>query len=152
MPETSCYKARHYDFIGNLDADVPLSLRTSKILLLIFIRRLRSDWQAALSVEETDGEFRSQQLESGVLRGSRRATCPPECYEAIGGYAVLEYGGEDWHAQTSAKMKGWEARGISGTQDLPSSAHRRRRQPVTASSFAKAEWTIRSEAIRYLKP
>ena len=31
-----------------------------------------------------------------------------ECYEAIGGYAVLEYGGEDWHAQISAKMKGWE--------------------------------------------
>lgn len=32
-----------------------------------------------------------------------------DCYEQIGGYAVLEYGGEDWHAQTNARMKGWEA-------------------------------------------
>jgi hypothetical protein len=35
-----------------------------------------------------------------------------ECYEAIGGYAVLKYGGEDWYAQTCARMKGWTAEAI----------------------------------------
>jgi hypothetical protein len=35
-----------------------------------------------------------------------------ECYEAIGGYAVLKYGGEDWYAQTCAKMKGWTVESI----------------------------------------
>ena len=35
-----------------------------------------------------------------------------ECYEAIGGYAIFKYGGEDWYAQQSAKIKGWRVRAV----------------------------------------
>jgi len=35
-----------------------------------------------------------------------------ECYESMGGYAVLEYGGEDWHAQTSLRMMGWSVEAL----------------------------------------
>jgi hypothetical protein len=35
-----------------------------------------------------------------------------ECYEAIGGYALLKYGGEDWYAQTCARIKGWKVEAV----------------------------------------
>ena len=40
------------------------------------------------------------------------ATGRRECYDAIGGYAVLKYGGEDWYAQTCAQMKGWQVESL----------------------------------------
>jgi hypothetical protein len=33
-----------------------------------------------------------------------------ECFDAIGGYVPLRYGGPDWYAEISARMKGWRVR------------------------------------------
>jgi hypothetical protein len=71
--------------------------------------------------EQKDGKFCS--------RPSNRVDSVPhaaqllrrECYERIGGYTVLRYGGEDWYAQTCARMHGWQARAFP---ELPIFHHR----------------------------
>jgi hypothetical protein len=44
-----------------------------------------------------------------------------ECWEEIGGYLSLPYGGEDAAAEIMARMRGWETRTI---RDLPVMHHR----------------------------
>jgi glycosyltransferase involved in cell wall biosynthesis len=99
-----------YRFIGNLDADIFLLPTYFESV----IRDLEHDSKLGITsgfvYEETTGQFRS--------RNSNRVDAVPhaaqlvrrECYEAIGGYAALKYGGEDWYAQTRARMLGWYVR------------------------------------------
>jgi biofilm PGA synthesis N-glycosyltransferase PgaC len=101
-----------FDFIGNVDADVSLGPSYFESLLDQFERDPQLGIAAGFIHEEQSGEFRS--------RASNRVDSVPhaaqlvrrECYEAIGGYAVLKYGGEDWFAQTCARMNGWGARAL----------------------------------------
>lgn len=109
------------DFIGNVDADVSLEPSYFQDLLAQFDRRPRLGLAGGFFFEEEGGEFKSR-------RGNRRYSVTHaaqlvrrECYEDIGGYAVLEYGGEDWHAETTARMKGWE---IEAFPDLKIFHHR----------------------------
>jgi len=44
------------------------------------------------------------------------------CFESIGGYVPLPFGGSDWHAEVSARMKGW---GVAAIQELPVFHHRK---------------------------
>jgi hypothetical protein len=39
-----------------------------------------------------------------------------ECFESVGGYLALPYGGPDWHALVVARMRGW---GVKAFADLP---------------------------------
>jgi glycosyltransferase involved in cell wall biosynthesis len=110
-----------FNFIGNVDADVSLEPSYFQDLLGQFDRRPLLGLAGGFFFEEQGGEFKSR-------RGNRRYSVTHaaqlvrrECYEAIGGYAVLEYGGEDWHAETSARMKGWE---IEAFPDLKIFHHR----------------------------
>jgi poly-beta-1,6-N-acetyl-D-glucosamine synthase len=96
-----------YDFIGNLDADI--SLRPD------YFQRLFSKFEqdSALGItggfvyEENEGKFASRRINSTRDVAHAAQLVRRECYEEIGGYKVLEYGGEDWYAQTCARMKGW---------------------------------------------
>jgi glycosyltransferase involved in cell wall biosynthesis len=101
-----------FDFIGNLDADVSLEPSYFEDLLRHFERDARLGLAAGFIQEERAGQFRNR-------RSNRIDSVPHaaqlvrrECYEEIGGYAVLKYGGEDWYAQICAKMKGWHAEAI----------------------------------------
>lgn len=101
-----------YDFIGNLDADVSLGSTYFAELIARFEEFPHLGLLSGFIYEKSGGEFKS--------RPSNRVTSVPhaaqlmrrDCYEAIGGYAVLKYGGEDWHAQICAAMKGWESESI----------------------------------------
>ena len=101
-----------FDFIGNLDADVALEPSYFESLLANFQRDPQLGIAAGFVYEESAGEFRS--------RSSNRVDSVPHaaqlvrrnCYEAIGGYPVLKYGGEDWYAQQCAKMKGWRVKAV----------------------------------------
>jgi hypothetical protein len=101
-----------FEFIGNLDADVVLEPSYFERLLDQFERDPRLGLAAGFIYEGQDGEFRS--------RAANRVDSVPhaaqlvrrECYEAIDGYTVFKYGGEDWYAQQCAKMKGWHAEAI----------------------------------------
>jgi poly-beta-1,6-N-acetyl-D-glucosamine synthase len=103
-----------YDYIGNLDADITTDPNYYTDLIAYFERTQQLGIAGGLVYEESNGVFegrRSNRLYSVAHAGQlvRRA-----CYEQIGGYAVLQYGGEDWHAQISAGMKGWTAESVPG--------------------------------------
>jgi len=97
-----------YDFIGNLDADVTVGPSYFEGLIARLAGRPLLGVAGGFVVEEKDGEFRDRRQNRIYSVAHAAQVVRRECYEAIGGYAVLEYGGEDWHAQTCAKMKGWE--------------------------------------------
>ncbi len=101
-----------YDFIGNLDADVTIDGNYYEDLIKQFNRVPSLGISGGLVFEETNGVFegrRSNRIYSVAHAGQlvRRS-----CFESIGGYAILEYGGEDWHAQISARMKGWTSESV----------------------------------------
>jgi len=101
-----------FEFIGNVDADVAVGPSYFEILIDHFERDRALGIAAGFIYEEQDGEFRS--------RAANRIDSVPhaaqlvrrECYQAIGGYSVFKYGGEDWYAQQCAKMNGWHAEAI----------------------------------------
>jgi len=97
-----------YDFIGNLDADVSVLPSYFEDLIAHFDLRPSLGLAGGFVVEETHGEFRDRRQNRTYSVAHAGQLVRRECYEAIGGYAILEYGGEDWHAQTCAKMKGWD--------------------------------------------
>jgi glycosyltransferase involved in cell wall biosynthesis len=96
------------DFIGNLDADVSVPPSYFEDLIAQFERRPTLGLAGGFVYEETGGEYRSRRSNRTYSVAHSGQLVRRECYEAIGGYAILEYGGEDWHAQTCAQMKGWQ--------------------------------------------
>ena len=96
-----------FDFIGNLDADVSVQPTYFEDLIARFDSTSSLGIVGGFVCEESDGEFRSRRANRVYSVAHAAQLVRRECYEAIGGYAVLEYGGEDWHAQVSAQIKGW---------------------------------------------
>jgi len=97
-----------YEFIGNLDADISISESYFADLISRFSRRPQLGIAGGYVVEQENGAFRDRKQNRVYAVAHAAQMVRRECYMAIGGYAVLEYGGEDWHAQTCARMKGWE--------------------------------------------
>jgi glycosyltransferase involved in cell wall biosynthesis len=110
-----------FDFIGNLDADVSIESSYFEDLIHRFEECLQLGLAGGFVYEETNGTFRSRRANRVYSVAHAAQLLRRECYEGIGGYAVLEYGGEDWHAQTSAQMKGWR---IQAYPELRISHHR----------------------------
>ena len=110
-----------YDFIGNLDADVSFGPTYFEVLL----GRLEDNPKLGLAggtVRELDGTIRT------ACRGERLQSVPHAvqlfrraCYEAVGGYPGLPYGGPDTFAEVAARMGGWD---VEGFQDLVVQHHR----------------------------
>lgn len=95
------------EFIGNLDADVSIGPSYFEDLIAHFRKEPKLGLAGGFVYEEAGGVFKSRRGNRVYSVAHAAQLLRRECYEAIGGYVVLEYGGEDWHAQTSAKMKGW---------------------------------------------
>jgi len=94
-------------FIGNLDADVTIGPSYFEELIGRFSCQPQLGLAGGYVYEEIGGVFRTRRGNREYSVAHAAQLVRRECYEAIGGYAVLEYGGEDWHAQTSARMNGW---------------------------------------------
>src|SRR5882724_3955392 len=101
-----------FQFVGNLDADVAVGPAYFETLIDHFGRDPQLGIAAGFIYEEQDGEFRSRAANRVHSVPHAAQLVSQQCYEAIGGYAVLKYGGEDWFAQTCARMKGWRARAL----------------------------------------
>jgi len=104
-----------YDFIGNLDADVSFEPDYFGALLQRFEGR-PSLGLAGGTVRELDGSIRE------ACRGERLQAVAHAvqlfrrpCFEMIGGYPALPYGGPDTFAEVAARMQGWD---VEGFQDL----------------------------------
>ncbi len=100
-----------YGFIGNLDADVVLEPSYFETLVSYFEREPQLGMAAGFIYEEEDGAYRNRVSTVDSVPHAAQLV-RRECYEAIRGYAVFKYGGEDWYAQQCAKMKGWKAEAI----------------------------------------
>lgn len=103
---TKLFEGVEYDFIGNVDADV--SLETSYFEELIsHFRHPNLGLAGGFLYEASGGQFRSLRTNDPRNVCHAAQLVRRDCYQAIGGYAVLKYGGEDWYAQTQARMMGW---------------------------------------------
>lgn len=97
------------NFVGNLDADVSVEPSYFENLIARFRARPKLGIAGGFVLEDGRNGFQSRMSNRRYSVAHAGQLVRRDCYEQIGGYAVLEYGGEDWHAQTNARMKGWEA-------------------------------------------
>ena len=100
-----------YGFIGFLDTDIGLpDVNFYRKLLREFVANPRLGLAGGCIQEQVDGIFQSRVANrewsvAGATQIFRR-----ECFEKIGGYIPLEYGGSDSLAEIMVKMEGWEIR------------------------------------------
>jgi glycosyltransferase involved in cell wall biosynthesis len=97
-----------FDFIGNLDADVTFGPDYFERLIDEFVKNPRLGVGSGWVCEKRRGAFRPRMGNttrdaSGAVEVFRR-----RCFEEIGGFPELFYGGEDAAAQATARMHGWE--------------------------------------------
>jgi glycosyltransferase involved in cell wall biosynthesis len=101
-----------YGFIGNLDADISLENGYYAGLLSHCAKHADVGITSGFVYEDHGKGFQSRWFNSVRNVPHAAQLVRRACYEAIGGYAVLKYGGEDWYAQTCAKMNGWKVEAI----------------------------------------
>lgn len=128
----SAVSERAFDFVAVQDADISLEPEDYYEQLLA---TFRSDTQIGIAGgyihELSDGFWRPRRTNSpdsvaGGIQMFRRA-----CFEQIGGYSPLLYGGEDWLAQIDARRLGWQV------QTLPALAAHHHRPTSTADGRIK---------------
>ncbi len=98
----------NYEFIGILDADVSFGPTYYEAILKQFSDNPQLGIGGGFIHEKKGGSFRSrtsnnEKSVAGAIQLFRR-----ECYEAIGGIMPSNVGGEDWIAEISSRMNGWE--------------------------------------------
>jgi hypothetical protein len=114
--------ADDYDCIANLDGDITFGPEYFSELL----SRLRSGPHLGIA----GGWIYEDSTRGFVPRRNNLRTMVPHavqcvrrsCYEDIGGYVPLRYGGEDTCAVVEAQMRGWE---VEAFDDLPVHHYRR---------------------------
>jgi glycosyltransferase involved in cell wall biosynthesis len=99
-----------FDFIGNVDADVSFEPEYYERLLAKFGEDANLGLAGGYIHEEMNGVFRSRSHNSTdsvahAVQLFRRA-----CFEVVGGYLPLPYGGPDWAAEITARINGWRVR------------------------------------------
>lgn len=96
-----------YDFVGNLDADVSFGSMYYERVLSKFDANTRLGVAGGARFDLLNGRFRkiypARNSAGGPTQFFRR-----QCYEEIGGYLPLRFGGLDTVAETMARMHGWE--------------------------------------------
>lgn len=96
-----------YDFVGNLDADVSFAPTYYEETLGKFDANERLGVAGGMRFDLLNGQFRkirpALNSAGGPTQFFRRT-----CYEKIGGYLPLRFGGLDTVAETMARMHGWE--------------------------------------------
>jgi glycosyltransferase involved in cell wall biosynthesis len=110
-----------YNYIGNLDADVTFQPDYFESLLQKFELNPSLGIGGGLIYERSGPDFKSRISNRITSVAHAAQLVRRECYESINGYAALEYGGEDWYAEISARMRGWTARSF---EDLRVMHHR----------------------------
>lgn len=96
-----------YQFIGNLDADVSFEPAYFSQLLAKFDDDPRLGLAGGFICEKQGGQFKSRQTNSVRSVAHAVQMFRRECFESIGGYTALKYGGPDWHGEVMARMHGW---------------------------------------------
>ena len=100
-------RASGYGFIGNLDADITFEPAYFASVLNAFERNPQLGIAGGIIMELIHDAYVGQHISLNSVAGAvqlfRR-----ECFEAVGGYRPLPYGGIDAAAEIMARMHGWE--------------------------------------------
>jgi len=96
-----------YEFIGNLDADISFEPDYFEKLLAEFKQDKGLGIGGGFLHEEKNGRFIPRAI--NVIKSVPNAVqlFRRSCYEQIGGFIPLKYGGEDWYADVMARSFGW---------------------------------------------
>lgn len=109
-----------FDFIGNLDADISFDPGYFENLLRQFELNRKLGLAGGMVHSKIDDRFVSQDVAldsvAGAVQLFRR-----ECFEQVGGYRAMPWGGIDTVAEIAARMHGWETRTFA---ELPVREHR----------------------------
>lgn len=96
-----------FDYIGNVDADVSFKPAYFERLIRHFSCNPNLGIAGGIIQENINGKFCEQMMSRNSVAGAiqlfRRS-----CYEVIGGYRPLSFGGIDALAEISARMHGWD--------------------------------------------
>lgn len=96
-----------YEYLGNLDADVSFAPYYYEKIIYFLQRDSSLGIAGGLIYELYDNKFVAQDIQMdsvpGAIQFFRR-----KCYEDIGGYRPLKYGGIDAAAEIMARMHGWK--------------------------------------------
>jgi glycosyltransferase involved in cell wall biosynthesis len=105
-----------YAYLGNLDADVSFGETYFADLLERFEAYPSLGMGGGFIYEADDGIFASRR--SNSVRSVAQAVqfFRRRCFEEIGGYQPLKYGGADWYAEVCARMKHWDVRSFPELQ------------------------------------
>jgi len=105
-----------YDYIGNLDADVSFK----EDYYITIIQRMAANQRLGLAggfiYEEKNGIYKERRYNNETSVAHAIQLFKRECFEEIGGYLELKYGGPDWVAEVTARMKGWEVKAYKDVQ------------------------------------
>ncbi len=108
-------KGLSFEFIGNLDADIEVPPKYYESLLDRFGRDPKLGLASGFIDQAEDGIVILRDFSAGASVPHGAQLVRRRCFEQIGGYLPLEYGGEDWCAELSARMNGWLARSFTET-------------------------------------
>lgn len=99
-----------FEFVANLDADIEVEPGYYQALL----NRMQDNPSLGLVggfVYEDHGKgFRNRRTNSHQAVAHAVQFFRRECYDAIGGYIPLKYGGPDWVAEVMVRQRGWHVR------------------------------------------
>ena len=102
-------REEEYDLIGNLDADASFEPEYYERIIAEFERNEKLGVAGGITYDKINDQFVKfpaiEHRVCGLIQMFRR-----ECFEEIGGYLELRYGGEDTAASIMALMNGWEVR------------------------------------------
>ena len=104
-----------HEFIGSLDADILLGPTYYEKILAEFHKNPKLGIASGVYFNKIDGSLR-RVLRSSLSTPGAMQLFRRQCYEQIGGYIPLKYGGDDSLADIMARMKGWETRSFSQYQ------------------------------------
>lgn len=110
-----------YDFIGNLDADVSFQRDYYETILKRFQNDVRLGLAGGDIHEKNKGQFKARARNRPTSVAHAIQLFRRECFEDIGGYIPLKYGGPDWYAEVMARKKMWH---VQSFPDLPVLHHK----------------------------
>ncbi len=110
-----------FDFIGNLDADISFEPDYFERLLNVLQQNAKLGLTGGTVCEQQNGIFKPRKTNNPRSVAHAVQFFRRRCYEDVGGYKPLRYGGPDWYAEVSARMNGWE---VQAVQDLNICHHR----------------------------
>lgn len=111
-----CVKGLEFDFIGNLDADISFQPRYFETLLDRFDQVDKLGLAGGYIYERKNGCFQVRPKNATTSVAHAVQLFRRRCFEEIGGYAPLPYGGPDWLAEIMARKGGWT---VESFTDLP---------------------------------